>query len=163
MCIPFLLLLFLLMLVLGRKCWGFNPRDCAPLLARASSISSFTVFICFARSMASASPLPILASSASFSTPGLVLATFIQPEDTAFSMAIASVYPSAFPPFTSSVFIASGMWISLKRLCIRLSLFMRRGVLGIRRWLQPGYYHNFATATIYGIVISTQVERASVV
>jgi len=105
--------------------WGFNPRDWATLLARASSMSIFMVFICFAKSMASASPLPIFASSASVSALGLVLATFIQPEDIAFSMAIASVYPPAFPLFTVSVFMVSGMWISLKRLWIRLSLFMR--------------------------------------
>jgi hypothetical protein len=33
----------------------------------------------------------------------------IQPEDIAFSIAIASVYPSAFPLSTVSVFTASGM------------------------------------------------------
>ena len=89
--------------------WGFNPRDCATFLARASSMSSFSVFISFARSIASASLLPIFVSSANFSALDLVRATLIQPEDIAFSITIASVYPSAFPLSTVSVFTASGM------------------------------------------------------
>jgi len=73
--------------------WGFNPRDCAIFLARASSRSRLIVFICFAKSMASASPLLMFASSASFLALGLVWATLIHPEDIAFSIAIASRYP----------------------------------------------------------------------
>ena len=51
--------------------WGFNPRVCAIFLARASSMSSFVVSICFARIMVSASPMLMFASLASFSALGL--------------------------------------------------------------------------------------------
>ena len=89
--------------------WGFNPRDRAIFRARASSMSSFVVFFSFARSMASASPLLMFASSANFSALDFVEATLIQPEDIALSMVIASVYPLAFPLLTVAVFTASGM------------------------------------------------------
>ena len=51
--------------------WGFNPMACAIFLARASSMSSLVVSICFARIMASASPMLMFASLANSSASGL--------------------------------------------------------------------------------------------